>query len=166
MKYLKLAFISIVFFAVLVTLLSLLFPSNVRISKALDINAPRDSILARLGDPGKWKGWYPGADTLMPITMMRKTVALRLNEKGALLRVTGRSDTAISIAASGPGIRDMAGGWNIYPAATPNSFTVQWYADFHLRWYPWEKFSSIMFEKRYGPMLELGLEKLKKILER
>lgn len=166
MKYIKLAFISIIFFAVLVTLISLFFPSNVRISKALDISAPKDSIISRLGDPGKWKSWYPGADTLPPITMMGKTIAIRLNEKGAMLRVTGRSDSTIAITATGPGVKEMHSGWNIYPAATPNRHTVQWYMDFKLRWYPWEKFSSVMFEKRYGPVLEQGLEKLRAVLER
>jgi hypothetical protein len=34
--------------------------------------------------------------------------------------------------------------------------------DFKLRWYPWEKFSSLLLEKRYGPVMEQGLAKLKK----
>ncbi len=166
MKYIKLAFISIIFFAILVTLISLFFPSNVRISKALDIQSPKDSILSVLGDPGKWKGWYPGTDSMQPVRMMGRTVAYRLNEKGALLRISERTDSSIAIAASGPGIRNMNSGWNVYPAGTPNAHTVQWYMDFKLSWYPWEKFSSVMFEKRYGPVMELGLEKLKAVMER
>jgi hypothetical protein len=38
--------------------------------------------------------------------------------------------------------------------------------DFRLRWYPWEKFSSLLLEKRYGPMLENGLDNLKKLMEK
>jgi len=38
--------------------------------------------------------------------------------------------------------------------------------DFHLKWYPWEKFSSMLLENRYGPMMEQGLAKLKKVVEK
>src|SRR5688572_16386083 len=44
MRVIKLALISVVFFAVLITIFSLFFPSEVRISKAIDINAPRKKV--------------------------------------------------------------------------------------------------------------------------
>jgi hypothetical protein len=37
--------------------------------------------------------------------------------------------------------------------------------DFRLRWYPWEKFSSLLFEKQYGTQMEAGLESLKQLAE-
>jgi hypothetical protein len=37
--------------------------------------------------------------------------------------------------------------------------------DFRLSWYPWEKFSSLFYEKTYGAMMERGLNDLKKRLE-
>jgi hypothetical protein len=165
MKYLKLALISFVVFAVIVTFISFFFPSHVRISKALDIHVTKDSLLAVLGDPARWKSWYPGADTfrLMP---GNKTAFYRVNEEGAVLEISKWSDSAIVLSTSGPGVKDMNSGWNIYEASIPNTQTIQWYMDFRLKWYPWEKFSSITFEKRYGPLLEQALEKLKRVLER
>jgi hypothetical protein len=56
-------------------------------------------------------------------------------------------------------------GWRVFESGQPNQVTVQWYIDFHLKWYPWEKFSSLLLEKRYGPMMERGLEKLKSYIE-
>ena len=50
--------------------------------------------------------------------------------------------------------------------AEGDSLTLQWYMDFHLHWYPWEKFSSLMLEKQFGPDMESGLENLKSLLER
>jgi hypothetical protein len=37
--------------------------------------------------------------------------------------------------------------------------------DFRLRWYPWEKFSSLLFEKSYGLTMEKGLNNIKKLSE-
>ena len=166
MKYIKLALISLIVFAVLLTLVSFFFPSTVRISKAVDITAPKDSLLSLLGDADRWDEWYPGLDTLEKVQLLRKTIGYRVTPEGAMLRRTGFSDTAISSEISGAGIRNTKGGWNIFPAAVPNTFTVQWYQDFRLKWYPWEQFSSITFEKRYGPLLERGLENLKRALSR
>src|SRR5205085_529666 len=53
--------------------------------------------------------------------------------------------------------------WKIIP--TSNPVVIQWSLYFHLRWYPWEKFSSLLFEKRYGPVMEQGLNNLKNYLE-
>jgi hypothetical protein len=36
--------------------------------------------------------------------------------------------------------------------------------DFRLSWYPWEKFSSLFYEKTYGTMMETGLLNFKKRL--
>jgi hypothetical protein len=57
-------------------------------------------------------------------------------------------------------------GWNIIEGRDPATITVQWYTDFHLRWYPWEKFSSLLLEKTYGPPMEKGLSQLRSALEK
>jgi|GEM_PF-4518103 len=63
MKVIKLGIISLVVFALMITGISLFFPSRVRISKAIDINAARDSVMRQVTDPVNWKSWYPGTDT-------------------------------------------------------------------------------------------------------
>jgi hypothetical protein len=119
----------------------------VRISKATDIHATKDSVLAKLSDTINWKSWYPGADSI------------------ALPGITGVSDSSVNASGTIAGKQKAKMGWNIYNSSSPNMVTVQWYMDFHLRWYPWEKFSSLLLEKRYGPLMERGLEKLKGSLE-
>ena len=61
--------------------------------------------------------------------------------------------------------RSILNGWKCISHAGSDSTTLQWYMDFHLRWYPWEKFASLLFEQSYGPKMEQGLGNLKKILE-
>lgn len=46
-----------------------------------------------------------------------------------------------------------------------NITVVQWYYDFKLKWYPWEKFGSITFDQQLGPVMERSLNKLKKLVE-
>jgi len=147
MRIIKLAFISLIVFSLLLTFFSFFFPSTVRISKAIDINADRGTVLQQLKDTGSWTNWYPGADSAAVLPV--------------ITAVTDSSVTANSIMQNG---RKGITGWNIYEAAVPHTVTVQWYMDFKLRWYPWEKFSGLLFEKRYGPMMERGLEKLKELL--
>ncbi len=63
MRIIKLALISIIFFSLLLTIMSLFIPSHIRIIKAINIVANRDSVMNPIKDASKWKNWYPGLDT-------------------------------------------------------------------------------------------------------
>jgi hypothetical protein len=54
--------------------------------------------------------------------------------------------------------------WQMHEEAL-GSATLQWRINFHLSWYPWEKMSSLFYEKNYGLMMEQGLLNIKKELE-
>lgn len=144
MRFIKLGLISVVVFSLLITAFSLMIPSHVRISKAIDISVDRDSLLNQLSNTNNWKNWYPGADSIQQLS-----------------EITTITDSTIIAKQS-----RAESGWNLYDAGIPGTLTVQWYMDFHLRWYPWEKFSSLLLEKRYGPIMEKGLDNLKKLLEK
>jgi len=150
MRIIKLGIISAIFFSLLITGISLFIPSHIRISKAVDINVPKDSIVNQIKDVDHWKKWYPGADTM--------------DLSG--IKISSVTDSSVIASIEGSGMRKASTGWNFYPSSVPNTVTIQWYMDFHLRWYPWEKFSSLLLEGRYGPMMEKGLSNLKKLLEK
>jgi hypothetical protein len=44
-----------------------------------------------------------------------------------------------------------------------DSSTLQWYMDFNLKWYPWDKFRSLFYENIYGVQMEQGLSNLKEL---
>ena len=165
MGVIKLGFISLVVFALLITGISLFFPSHIRVSKAVDINAPKDSVMKQIADAANWKKWYPGADTATSYIVADKIKGI-ITDDGKGLKITEANDSAVLAINVGPNSKRGESGWNIFGGSTPNTVTVQWYVDFHLHWYPWEKFSSLLLEKRYGPMMEQGLEKLKKLVEK
>ena len=165
MGVIKLGFISLIFFALLITGISLFIPSHIRISKAIDINAGKDSVMLQINDAANWKNWFPGGDTATSFISDNKITGIGIGGKQALT-ITEINDSSVLAKNVGPGSKRGTSGWNIYEGRTSNTVTVQWYMDFHLRWYPWEKFSSLLLEKRYGPMMEQGLDKLKGLLEK
>ena len=59
MRFIKLAILSFIFLFLVVTAISLLIPSHIRISKAINIAPPKDSVLALIGDQNRWPQWHP-----------------------------------------------------------------------------------------------------------
>lgn len=60
----------------------------------------------------------------------------------------------------------MYTGWQLHRSNPQDSATLQWYMDFHLSWYPWQKFGSLFYENNYGRMMEQGLYNLKREVEK
>lgn len=155
MRVLKLAFISIVFLFLVVTAISLLIPSHVRISKATNIQGEKDSIFALISDTSKWKLWHP-AFIINDATP--KFPAVHVVEKL-------KNDSEIIMHLQQSGKPEVINGWKIYQHGAGDSLTLQWYMDFHLKWYPWRKFASLFYENTYGVMMEKGLENIKTIVQ-
>jgi len=165
LRIIKLGFISLIVFSLIITGFSLFIPSHIRISKAIDINAPQDSVMNQLANAANWKKWYPGADTSAFFIEDGAIKGIQTTESAGLI-ITGTTDSTVTAVITGNNTKKGESGWNLFDAGRPNTVTVQWYMDFHLRWYPWEKFSSLLLEKRYGPVMETGLDKLKNLLEK
>ena len=167
MRLFKLAFISALFFALLITGISLFIPSKVVISKAINIGAPRDSIKNKLSNIETWKQWYPGFDTL-PIAATQQTngrwTAAKVNT--IAIQLTTQTDSMVTAEFSMNGKRPIINNWRIVSYPHTDSVTVQWSMNFNMKWYPWEKFSSLLLETRYAPQMEKGLSNLKATLEK
>jgi hypothetical protein len=148
MRFIKLPLISLIVFAILFTFISFLFPSHVHISRALDMKTEKNTVREAILRTSTWL--YGKDSTIKDWTFLleRKTDS---SIDGKLFRANH------FIAACG---------WNILPSHLPNGVAVQWHLDFHLSWYPWEKFSSLLLDKNYGPFMENALTRLKNQLER
>jgi hypothetical protein len=162
-RIIKLGLISIVILSIVVTVISLFIPSHVRVSRAIDINSSPEIVMSKIKSPLNWREWYPGADTMNKVVIKGQLKGLMLDESNILV-ITGITDSTVSALFAGPRSKNVTTTWRLI-ASNNFSVTVQWYIDFHLHWYPWEKFSSLVFDKVYGPRLEKGLEKLKAISE-
>lgn len=170
MKYIKLAILSIVFLFLVVLLMSLFIPSHIRISKAVDIVAEKEVIMDQVNDPLKWKNWWPGLDTAKPLYVEGVLKGIVLDEsdlaRPVIILIDKKEENELTARLFPKRMRPVVIGWQTISYPNRNFITLQWYMDFHLRWYPWEKFSSLLLEKRYGVQMEKGLTNLKHILEK
>lgn len=156
MRLIKLAFISILLLFLVVTAISLLIPSNIRISKAINIHSDEDAIFALIRDTTKWKQWHPA---FIPNDSATAFPQIHIVQQSV-------SDSEIVMHLQQSGKPAVANGWKIYQYPHVDSLTLQWYMDFHLKWYPWQKFGSLLYEKTYGSMMERGLINIKDMLEK
>ena len=85
--------------------------------------------------------------------------------KQQYIKITEKKEDEITAVYTLPN-KKIQTGWQIATTPDSSSVTVQWYMDFHLRWYPWEKFTSFVFERIYNPQLQKGLDNLKTFLEK
>ncbi|MGZ5287417.1 MAG: hypothetical protein ACXWV0_05860 [Flavisolibacter sp.] len=155
MRLIKLALISIVLLFAMATLFSLLIPSNIRISKAINIGASRDSVLELVKNRERWKEWHPA---YLPGDSARKFASIRFN-------TITQNDSAVVMELSQGDKQPVINGWNVYVYQGVDSVTLQWYMDFHLKWYPWQKMGSLFYENTYGILMQEGLDQLKKRAE-
>ena len=170
MRILRLLVLSFVFLFLMVTAISLLMPSHVRISRATNIHASASEVWRHVDDLRSWKEWNPFfselalgdieyADTSSgePPAMKIKETLIQLKEK--------KTDERIFVMLT-KGKDPVINGWKFMNQSGSDSATLQWYIDLNLRWYPWEKFAGLLFEKSYGAQIEQGLSNLKKIVEK
>lgn len=145
MRFIKLAIISFVVFFVLLYLMSLLIPSHVRISRAININADISEIRPLLADSSRWNQWMDMNTSGIEVILLpsdSSIIPAKWNYKERTINSTFRLEESAGITV------------------------VQWYFDFYLKWYPWEKFGSITFDKQFGIPMESSLNKLKNLLEK
>jgi hypothetical protein len=164
MRFLKLALISLVALFGIILLISLLLPSHVRISRAIDINAPVEKIYPLLSDIKQWEKWNEYVRAYH--NRIAETDMLKADE--IAIFITGNRKSLVTADWQQPSGNKFGSGFAIIGANIAHSHaitTVQWYFDFHLKWYPWEKFQSIIYDQQLGPIMEKSLTGLKRIAE-
>lgn len=168
MRFVKLAILSFVILFVVITAISLFIPSHIRISKAVNLRGERDSIMALIKYPARWKSWYPGIDTAKLMYEEGAAKGVILDDRGSepvYLAIHTIDTDEVTAQFVIPNMRPVVNGWKVISYPTNDSTTLQWYMDFHLRWYPWEKFRSLLLEGSYGAKMERGLSNFRKVVQ-
>ena len=151
MRLIKLAILSFIFLFLVATAFSLMIPSHIRISKAANFHvSQKQNLLASIKDQDRWKEWHPAVknDSLQRM----KTIAVTMQN---------RSDSEVVVQMQQGKKAPVISGWKFHEYPNADSLTLQWYMDFRLKWYPWQKFGSLFYENTYGRMMEEGLTNLK-----
>jgi hypothetical protein len=150
----KLGLISIFFLFLATVAISLLIPSHVRISKAINIHADKDSVLSLIANRKNWALWHPAFihdESRKSFDEIRNTIRVQ-------------NDSVIIMELNQGNKKPVINGWQVYHAS-PDSLTLQWYMDFNQGWLPWQKFGSLFYENTYGVLMEQGLTNIKKIVQ-
>jgi hypothetical protein len=162
MRLVKQVLISAVVLFLVTYLFSLIIPSSIRISRAVNISVPKDSLRAVVTDLRSWQQWNelvnnPG------LTNQQYTEKSFSSDQLKVMSEPSAGDTLFTSWSRGKA-RVLASGFTWQGAN--DQLVLQWYFDVKLRWYPWEKFGSIVFDKQLGPPMEKSLSNLKKLLEK
>lgn len=163
MRLVKLGLISLLGLFLVIFLLSLLIPSEMRVSRAITINAPVDTVLNYLKDMREWPRWNTllKNEDLTSVQLDRDLFSsVEMKIRVIATGTTGLVQTEWERTNQAP----IQSG--IHATSTGNATIVQWFFDFRVNWYPWEKFGSIVFDKELGPPMEISLDQLKKIAEK
>ena len=169
MRIIKFLIISVLVLFGVLTALSLLFPSRLRVSRAINVAAPREKIDAAIGDLRQWEQWNR---FVQATPLSGKTFSTPSSGMGAFLHSDQLSLTVTAAAPDSMVLdwrlsngKHFEGGYNILQNGG-DSIVIQSWFDFHFRWYPWEKLGILVYDKDFGPLMEESLSGLKRYLEK
>ena len=145
--------ISIVALFIITTVIGLLFPSSVIVSRAVNIPSKKIEILSYTHNLANWSKWIKGANNLQTIN---PTLA-KLNNTSIL--VLSKTDSGLISEWKDSKGKVQTSTINLYEK---NDVTiVQWQFEEKFGWYPWQRLSSMFNEKMLGPVMEESLDSLK-----
>jgi hypothetical protein len=168
MRLIRFGLFVLVSFFVVLTALSLLFPSDIRVSRVVNVAASREQVYAAVSDLKAWDQWNRMLSPSM-LTNIRYSVPsrgpgafmqsdqLRLDEKAA-------DTSGVQVNWDLTNGKKFVGGFQ-FLSVNRDSLTVQWWFDLHFRWYPWEKLGVFVYDRKLGPVMEESLERLKRYVE-
>jgi hypothetical protein len=156
MKLVKLGIISIIVLFGVITAISSFIPSRVRISRAIDITAPRSVLYGQLAEIRQWENW----NEYLRSYSDRRYYGDSMVSGHMTISISGKTDSLVVSAWQSPAGTKFDSGLRLISFDSLHH-TVQWYFDFRLRWYPWEKFQSIIYDQQFGPVMEKSLQLLK-----
>ena len=169
MKFIKFAILGLVVLFVVLTALSLLFPSDLRVARVVNVAASKQKVYSAVSDFNAWKQWNK---FLSPNTLSNVRVSSPSDGMGAMLisdelniREIAADYSGVLLKWSLKGGKEVDGGFQ-FSSTNTDSLTVVWYFDLHFRWYPWEKLGVFVYDRKLGPIMEESLTGLKQFVEK
>lgn len=160
MRMLKLFLISVVVLFLILTAFSSLLPSRVRISRAMDIADSSKIVRQKLQDLKAWVQWNEYIIALPQKTSTHDNIS----SKELSVSLIDTSEELIKTKWKQQNGKTFPGFFRLINHGSVT--TVQWYFEFTIKWYPWEKFGSIIYDKQLGPPMEKSLNNLKRLIEK
>lgn len=154
MKLIRFALISVFVIGILITAISSLFPSVVITSRAIEVNATSTQIQQCVSNLSAWKGWM--SDWKDQSVIVQDRFAKVGTQSIELISKTD-STVVLNWIATGQAPYKVQIEW--LPLKEGN-YVIHWSFEQHVRWYPWEKFQTLLNEKVLGAKMEEELQHL------
>lgn len=158
MRFIKLVIISLIVLATLITGLSALFPSTVIVSRAMEVSALPSQIEKYTSNLKEWKYW-------MSDLKQNKVVWV-----GDTVKISTQSINLVSKNENSATFNWVAAGQRLYIVKIEwiplqkGIYVIHWSFEQHVKWYPWEKFQTLLNEKVLGYKMESELANLRDLL--
>jgi uncharacterized protein (UPF0248 family) len=172
MRLIKAFLVGAIGLFIVITLLSLLIPSTVKVSRTTLINNTTSAkVLDQVVNLSNWKNWHPvfkNSDTKINIpdaVSGGNSAEIRYGDKSAKLLISASDSNTVKFTLQSPGENDIQNEILISPIPNQSNVQVEWRALNQLKWYPWEKFYGIFIDKLTGPGYDAALKDLKDYLE-
>jgi Polyketide cyclase / dehydrase and lipid transport len=169
MRLVKFAFLGLIVLFVVLTALSLLFPSTIRIGRSVNVAASRrQELYAAVSDFGTWKKWndfvYQSSLTNIRYSNPSGGAGAYLDADQLRIEETNADTAAVLLNWDMTGGKHFVGGFQFF-SEFRDSVTVRWWFEFHFRWYPWEKLGIFVYDRKLGPVMEESLGALQRFVE-
>jgi hypothetical protein len=159
MRLIRFLLISAVILSGLVTAISLLLPSTVIVSRAVEVNANQEVISYFVSDLAHWDAWMAEWKE-NKVTFKDSTAFIGTQS----IQPIGHTDSSATFnwVATGQAPYQVQLEWLHLKEST---YVIHWSFEQHVKWYPWEKFQTLLNEKLLGTKMELGLASLKEAID-
>jgi len=104
-------------------------------TKVIGLDASPDSIFSLVKNKDQWRRWHPSFLNGEHNEMLSK---IRVNIKS-------QTDSLLLMQWEQKGKKSLDMGWQLFKEPNTKFATLQWYIDFHLSWYPWEKIGRLFY---------------------
>src|SRR5690606_5024508 len=109
MKLVKLGIISVIVFFCLLMAITALMPSQVRVSRAVDIHVPADSLQVLIARLDNWEQW----NEYVKLLADKKVTGTAIRSRELEITLTAQSDTAVHTRWTQPSGKTFPGVFNI-----------------------------------------------------
>jgi hypothetical protein len=164
---LKLIIGSILIFSLVILFLFALFPSELSVTRVIQIKSSPGKVQKKIADLREWN-WneflYDAFVSKFPIRYgggeIDSNYIHLVNVSVDLVKVV--PDTVITRWQHAN--KSFLGEYIISPQSNGQTI-LAWTLHFHIKWYPWDKLASMFYEKQLGPLMDKSLMNLQKDLE-
>lgn len=163
-------FIFFIFVFIVISLVSLLLPSKVTVTRSVEINATPEMVAYQIVDFEKWKNWYPAfkdenitikINNSEPLSVTlkdkkgRNIILTRMESKPDMITFDVNSSSSSKITYRFTLIKK-----------TNSQTQLTWDINTDMGWYPWKRIQGILLDKFSGNQYEMALSNLKKAAEK